>query len=66
MAGRSRCAEGRMDKKTRSLAVVLTEWKTGCAWKTFERKAWVGVYGENGVDGSLEAQILICLPFLAE
>ena len=55
-----------MDKKTRSLAVVLTEWKTGCAWKTFERKAWMGVCGENGVDGSLEAQILICLPFLAE
>ena len=64
MAGRSRCAEGRMDKKTRSLAVVLREWKTGCAWKTFERK--MGVYGENGVDGSLEAQILICLLFLAE
>ena len=60
MAGRSRCAEGRMDKKTRSLAVVLREWRREHAWK------WGVDSGEAETDELLEVQIRICLFFAAE
>ena len=60
MEGKSRCAEGRKDKRPRFLAVVLREWRIEHAWK------WRRASGETETDELLEVQILIYLSFSAE